>query len=109
MRKDDIAADVPIVRAAEYLVGYLFEIGPTMPGGMGDVSLTHGELRAWMMNVGIGLSPWESRTLRRLSRDYLVEAQRATEPSRPAPYVAASPISPERRAAVAKKLESYFG
>lgn len=73
---------------AQYLLGYLFEIGPAVPVGMGDGPITHCEIAAWMANTGIRLTPWEARTLRRLSVDYVREASRATQSSHPAPWVA---------------------
>jgi hypothetical protein len=63
---------------APYLVEYLFEIGPTMAAGMGNGPLTHGEIASWQNNTGIDLNAWETRTLKRLSLDYLGESQRAT-------------------------------
>lgn len=73
---------------AQYLLGYLFEIGPAVPVGMGDGPITHCEIAAWMANTGIRLTPWEARTLRRLSKDYVREASWATQSSQPAPWVA---------------------
>lgn len=66
--------------SCEYLVKILFEVGPSMQGGMGAAKLTEEELRAWQANTGITLSPWESRTLRRLSVEWITEAQRAEDP-----------------------------
>lgn len=78
--------DMPPVDGAEYILGYLWEIGPTMAGGMGPAPLSHGEIRSWMQNVGIELEAWESRLLRRLSVEYIAESQAATDPKRPAPW-----------------------
>lgn len=89
---------------AEYLIDYLFEIGPTMAGGMGEAPLSHGELAAWQANVGIDLQPWEVRFLRNLSIEYLSQAQKSDKPDCPPPYGTA-----ERRALVGKKLDELFG
>jgi len=78
--------DMPPVNAAEHLVAYLFEIGPTMPGGMGAAALTHGEILAWCALTGIQLLPWEARCIRRLSVDYLVESRRAEKRECLAPW-----------------------
>ena len=69
-----------------YLVSYLFEIGPTMAAGMGSGPITHGEIESWQRITGIDLNPWDARTLRRLSIDYLSESQKATQMDCPAPW-----------------------
>ncbi len=71
---------------AEYLASYLFEVGPTSPAGVGEGPISHGEIAAWMANTGIRLNPWEARTLRRLSIDYLNESGKATTRGHPAPW-----------------------
>ena len=69
-----------------YMVNYLFEIGPTLPGAMGDVELSHSEIACWQSNIGITLNHWESRTLKRISKDYLNECRKATSRDREAPW-----------------------
>lgn len=71
---------------APYLADYLFEIGPSASGGMGDGPIGHGDIAAWMANTGIRLTPWEARTLRRLSVDYVAESHKATKRNCPAPW-----------------------
>ena len=39
-----------------YLVGYLFEVGPTM----GESPVTHTEIANWQRNTGIELNSWEA-------------------------------------------------
>ena len=100
---DDYAPDMPPIDA-RYLIDYLYEVGPTVGGPMGECPLTHAELRAWQDNVGIEVQPWEARFLRRLSIEYLTQAQAATKPQCPPPYgLLAS------RARVAKKIDEVFG
>lgn len=72
---------------AEFLVSYLYEIGPAMSGGMGESPLTHGEIEAWQRNTGIVLDTWQVRTLKNLSHEYLAESQNATKPDAPAPWL----------------------
>ena len=79
---------------AGYLLGVLFEIGPTVPAGMGAGPITHGEIDAWQRNTGIALSAWECRTLRRLSMDYLGESHKATARDCPAPWEDAPYVAP---------------
>lgn len=77
---------IPEVRLA-YLASYLLEIGPASSGGMGPSPITHLEIRAWQENTRIELTPWEARTLRLLSREYVGELSAATDPNRLAPHV----------------------
>lgn len=85
MKEDGISPVMPEA-GAQYLVNYLFEIGPTMPGAGGPVQITHGEIRAWQENAGIDLQPWEVRLLRRLSLDYLTESYGAAKPGAKPPF-----------------------
>lgn len=82
----DLQPDMPPVEGGEYLLGYLWEVGPVMPGGMGAVVLSWQELRAWQESIGFELDPWESRILRRLSRDYLAESHKAEKHDCPPPW-----------------------
>jgi hypothetical protein len=86
-RKDEgYVPELPNVDGAAYLVAYLWDIGPTMVAGMGLGPLTHEEIRAWQSNTGVWLQPWETRILRQLSMDYIVEMRDAEKPSCPAPW-----------------------
>ena len=76
-REEDYQPEMPPLDGAAYLLGYLFEVGPTMAAGMGAAPITHTELRAWMDLTGVRIAPWEVRTLRRLSHDYLVASREA--------------------------------
>ena len=69
----------PIHPAVRCLVTYLFEVGPVMAGGAGPMAITQGELRCWQDNTRIRLTPWQARTLRQLSRDYLTESVTAAD------------------------------
>lgn len=71
---------------APHLVGYLFEIGPTLAAGMGEGPLTHGEIESWQRNTGIRLQSWEARLLKRLSIEYLNESSKARARDCPAPW-----------------------
>ena len=69
---------------AEFIVGYLYDIGPTM----GDRAITHQEIEAWQSNTGIELDSWQARTLHRLSVDYLIASHQATRRDCPPPFEA---------------------
>jgi len=79
---------------AMYLVGYLFEVGPTLPNGMGEAPLTHAEIEAWQRNTGVQLELWESRVLHCASFEYLSELQRAKSPDTEAPWADAPYVKP---------------
>lgn len=101
---------VPLMPPCElpYLVGYLWEVGPVIDGGMGSFPVQETDLAAWQSNTGIELEPWESRLLRRLSREYLVQLQQAEKPDCLPPWLSGLPLA-ERRKAVASKIDAIFG
>jgi len=86
----------------DYLANYLIDVGPAASGGMGATPITHLEIRAWQENTGICLTPWEARTLRHLSREYVSEIVAGADATRPAPYMPQS-VGTER---IAKDLRS---
>lgn len=77
---------MPPIEAGHYLLGYFWEVGPAMSGGMGAAPLTHTEILSWSALVGVVLQPWEARALRRLSIEYVNESQNATKRGAPAPW-----------------------
>lgn len=79
--------DMPPVDGASHLIGYLFEVGPTLSGSMGEGPLTNLELRAWQEAGGFELQPWESRFLLRLSREYLMQGHLAEKANCEAPWM----------------------
>lgn len=70
---------MPPVTVGRYLLDYLFELGPAVPNGMGSSPVPFSEIDKWSELTGIPLQPWEVRTLRRLSQDYVNEAGAATK------------------------------
>ena len=93
--------ELPPIDAASHLIGYLFDIGPSTGGEV----VTYSEILAWQEATGTVLSSWEATTLRRMSGAYLGEAQDATDPQRPAPYLQSVVKS---REVVATQLASMF-
>lgn len=80
---------VPIVMPdtlAPHLIGYLYEVGPILSGGMGGMRITNLELAAWQSNTGVELEAWEARFIVRLSKEYLGESHRAESPECPSPW-----------------------
>lgn len=93
---------------AQYLTGWLFDIGPTVAGAMGEAPFGYQDLAAWQAISGVELMPWEARTLRRLSLAYLSERQRAEEQGRPAPYSGEIDDIVAKRALVAGQVKATF-
>jgi hypothetical protein len=71
---------------APYLTDWLFEIGPTASGAMGEAPMAIRHIEADLAALGIETEPWECRLLRRLSGAYAEERYRARKPECPAPY-----------------------
>ena len=94
---------MPDAGGADYLLAYLWEIGPTLAAGMGSGPITHQELFAWQANSGIELQPWETRVLRRLSIEYLIASQKAEKADCVAPW---QPAAVDRAAVTNRMLQS---
>lgn len=105
MKRDRVTPQLPEA-GLDYLVGHFLECGPTMPTGMGPAPLSHGEIRAFQLNRGIRLSPWEAQVIRRLSLDWIAESKRAEEPTAKPPYYH---VTGARREEVARKIDEALG
>lgn len=92
----------PVDEAAMYLVGYLWDIGASMPVGMGTAPIDSQRLVLWQQETGIELQPWEAQGLRRLSRAYVAESAAAEEFECPPPWSAVP--TPELREQLARDL-----
>lgn len=95
---------MPPVEGAEYLLGYLWEIGPTMAAGGYPGPITHEEIKAWTELTGAELEAWEVRFIRRLSGEYLSESQRAEKADCPEPLRESAGFAPDL-SAVAKSMQ----
>lgn len=104
-KEPDYQPDMPEASAL-HLLGYLWDVGPSMQGGMGPAPLTYSELVAWQQSSGIELTPWEAKTLRRLSGEYVSECSRAEKPDCPSPL--AVEMTDEDRETVSKKVQGAF-
>jgi hypothetical protein len=94
---------------AQYLAAYLFEVGPSIAGAMGEGPLTHAELLAWQSNTGIELNAWESRMLKRLSSEYLNAAFSAKEPACLPPWTDAPDVATDEARVAADMKQSIRG
>lgn len=102
-RKDEFYVPPLPETDAQYLIDFLFEVGPTSLNAIGEGPLSHMDLAAWQENVGFRLQVWEARFLRLLSFEYLLQAQEATEPNCAAPWTAEDMV-PDRRL-IAKSMQ----
>lgn len=91
--------------SSDYLTRVFFVDGPALSSGMGQYPLTQQELESLQRNTGLELNPWEVRTLRRLSAEWLAESHKAESDDCPAPY---TDLSEERRRDVAKHIRNLF-
>lgn len=107
MKADEVTPDLP-PNSAPNLVDYLFEVGPTVPAGMGATVIGWADITAWRRETGVYLEPWQARLLRRLSRDFLGEYQEAGKIDRAAPWSAPT-VDDDRRAMVEAKVRAIFG
>ncbi|WP_395391554.1 hypothetical protein WBP07_12880 [Novosphingobium sp. BL-8A] len=80
---------------APYLTDWLLEIGPAAPGG--ESAFGFHEMVAWSHLIGVHLSPWEARTLRRLSRAFVNQAAEARDPACMEPRLKADQDSARKR------------
>lgn len=104
-KDEDFEPDMPDAGSAAYLLEHFWGIGPTQ----GDGVITSGELRDYQANMGITLSPWECRVLRRLSVDYLNESQRATKRDCKPPFTESSDLQRIVRAEFQRKRAIFLG
>ncbi len=92
-----------------HLVEYLWEIGPTVPAGMGAAPIAHSEIAAWQANTGIPLDAWEARLLRDLSLAYLAESNRATDHGAPPPWQPViTEATPDDAARIARRIRDVL-
>lgn len=77
---------MPPVYSGQYLLDYLFEIGPVK--GEGPIEMR--DLLDWQDALGVEWQPWQSRLLIRLSRAYLGETYRATKRDAEPPWYGAA-------------------
>lgn len=100
--------EMPPLPYGDYLINFLYEVGPTMAAGMGAGPLTYSEIEAWQRANGIELRPWESALMRRLSCEYASESYAATKRDRPAPFTGAAPTKRSVQSEIDRKLNSFL-
>lgn len=108
IERDGDEIEMPPVDQGEYLIGYLYELGPTVATGMGAGPITFAELVAWQAARGFEIEPWEARLLRRLSVDYLAESHRATQRDCQPPWGGSVAVRVSHDRAAARALELFL-
>lgn len=90
-----------------YMIEWLFEIGPTIPGGMSPAPIGWRDMEAWQSIVGVELLPWEGKLLRQLSAEFVNMSFLAKEPDCPPPWAPDREVTVNRDA-VSRKLGNAF-
>lgn len=99
---------MPPVLGGAYLIEILYEVGPAKPIGMGgNVAIDEIDLAAWMSNQCVTLTPWEAKTIRRLSQEYAAMLSVASEPDTPAPWIDPEIMTAERREKISKAMSDW--
>jgi hypothetical protein len=91
-----------------YLVDCLMEAGPISAMGFGG-PLAWPEIESWERGSEKPLHPWERIMLRRLSAEWVREARRAEAAAAEPPFKGATFMTPERRAAVSRRIDELLG
>lgn len=86
LERKEIDPEMPDISAAPHLARFLFQIGPTMPAGMGSGPVTHQEIESWMRTTRTNLYPWEVRLMRELSMAYVSQASKSDTFDAEPPY-----------------------
>ena len=108
IERDGGEIEMPPFDEGEYLIAYLYELGPTVAAGMGAGPVTFAEMCAWQVARGFELEPWEARLLRRLSVDYLAESHRATQRDCRPPWGGSIAVRVSQDRAAARALELFL-
>lgn len=67
-----LSLDIPDVGPGAYLLDALFQAGPTIHTGAGDVPLDWPNISSFAEFTGAIAEPWEAKALRDMSVSYLV-------------------------------------
>jgi len=78
----------PVPQAFEYLLALFFNSGQCTQNGMGISPLSWLEIKAFIEVNELDLMLWEKELIKKMWEAYCAESHKATDPKRPAPYVA---------------------
>lgn len=105
---EGVEPEMPPLEWGEYLIGWLFEVGPTVFTGMGAGPVPPPNIESWQRQSGLTLSPWEFKTLLRLSAEYSGESSLATKPDRSAPFAESSDAQRLHAARLQRNLDKFL-
>lgn len=81
---------MPPLSGKEYLVQWLYEVGPCCSNGMAVTPISWQEITAWASSTGVRVGAWDSLVLKRLSAEYACAVGRFDNKNEPAPFAPAS-------------------
>ena len=93
---------------APYLTDWLYQIGPTTAGPMGESPMSLRHIASDLVVLGVAVLPWEANILRRLSIAHAAERQRARKRDCIAPYTGIQDDIVSNRDMVDKKVRALF-
>lgn len=96
---------MPELEHGEYLVSFLFEIGPLKNNGFGFSPLSYSDIKDWAIMTKTNISSWESRMLVFMSLCYVAQYNNSSDPVCPPPYIEKKEIQNEIRANVDNKFK----
>ena len=77
---------MPEVGPSGYVATWWQEMGLAHPSGMGLTPFAAADVLSWARLSGLEVSPWEGRTLIRMSQAYVSQAKSSEAPECPPPY-----------------------
>lgn len=75
-----------VTEEAEYLLGYMHDLGWFSSGAMGRSPLSCQEIACWSQGTETPLAPWEFSALRAMSKAYLVQLHESEAPDCQPPF-----------------------
>lgn len=99
---------MPPISAGAHLVSIMFDIGPAKPMPMSaPVAIDEMDILAWQINRRTRLTPFETGTIRELSRAYASQLVDAAAPNCPPPYFPADGLDDERRRKISEAMSGF--
>lgn len=99
--------ELPETEGAEYLLDYLFEVGPMNTLGMGPSPITYTDIKHWSEITNTHISPLDAHLLRHLSREYVSQFNASKENNAPAPALEDQKTIEEQRSTVVSKFKAF--
>lgn len=96
---------MPDVEHAEYIIEYLFDVGPAINTGMGIAPVGYSEIRDFRDVTKLNINSWDASMIRHLSRVYVAQFNESKSKTCPSPWSDAMPLD-DRRAAVVAGFKS---